>query len=90
MTYMKSTTLPVYCSSGFKWKNNQGSINKSDLIMLKTNHPVCQNGEYDGVFVKSIKSGDVKYFEPVHDEDGYDGEFMIYKNDDIFISIWNY
>jgi len=47
-------------------------------------------GEYKGVFIKSIKTGVVKYFEPVHDEDGYDGEFMIYKNEDIFISIWNY
>jgi hypothetical protein len=84
---MKSNQLPVYCSSSFKWKNNQGSINKSDLIMLKTNQMVS---EYDGIFVKSIKSGDVKYFEPVHDEDGYDGEFMIYKNDNIFIQIWNY
>jgi hypothetical protein len=26
----------------------------------------------------------------VHDEDGYDGEFMIYKNDNIFITVWNY
>jgi len=84
---MKSNQLPIYCSSGFKWKNNQGTINKSDLIVIDTKHMV---GEYDGVLIESSKTGNIKYFTPVHDEDGYDGEFMIYKNEDIFISIWNY
>jgi hypothetical protein len=87
MTYMKSNQLPIYCSSSFKWKNNQGTVNKSDLIVIDTKHMV---GEYDGVLIESSKTGNIKYFEPVQDEDGYDGEFMIYKNDDIFITIWNY
>jgi hypothetical protein len=47
-------------------------------------------GDYAGVLIKSTKTGDEKYFEPVYDEDGYDGEFMVYKCQDIFISIWNY
>lgn len=84
---MKSNQLPIYCSSGFKWKNNQGTINKSDLIVIDTKHMV---GDYAGVLIKSTKTGDEKYFEPVYDEDGYDGEFMVYKCQDIFISIWNY
>ena len=93
---MKSNQLPIYCSSSFKWKNNQGTVNKSDLIVIDTKHMV---GEYDGVLIESSKTGNIKYFEPdknaiiftnLHDEDGYDGEFMIYKNDNIFISIWNY
>ena len=47
-------------------------------------------GEYDGIFIESSKTGNIKYFKAVHDEDGYDGEFMIYRCDQIFISIWNY
>jgi hypothetical protein len=84
---MKSNQLPIYCSSSFKWKNNQGTVNKSDLIVIDTKHMV---GEYDGVLIESSKTGNIKYFAPVHDQDGYDGEFMIYKNDNIFIQIWNY
>lgn len=87
MTSMKSDQLPIYCSSSFNWKNNQGTCNKSDLITVDTKHMV---GKYDGVLIESSKTGNIKYFKPVHDEDGYDGEFMIYRCDQIFISIWNY
>lgn len=47
-------------------------------------------GEYDGIFIESSKTGNIKYFKAVHDEDGYDGEFMIYRCDQLFIQIWNY
>ena len=87
MTSMKSDQLPIYCSSSFNWKNNQGTCNTSDLIMLDTKHMV---NEYDGVLIKSSKTKNIKHIKPVHDEDGYDGEFMIYRCDQIFISIWNY
>jgi len=75
------------CSSSFKWIGNKGTANDSELIMLDAKNMI---GTFDGIFVKSIRTGAEKYFEPVHDEDGYDGEFMIYKNDNIFIQIWNY
>ena len=88
------TALPVYCSSSFKWGNNRhgfknknGSCNVSDLIKLETQHMV---GNYDGIVIRSAKTGQEKYFEPVYDEDGYDGELMVYRCNDILVEIWNY
>ena len=82
------------CSSSFKWIGNKGTANGSELIMVHDDGSKFWylNGSkrHDGVFVKSIKTGAEKYFEPVHDEDGYDGEFMIYRCDQLFIQIWNY
>ena len=89
MTYMKSNQLPIYCSSSFKWKNKQGTINKSDLIVICTHDTICEADAF-GMLIKSDKTGKILYFEPVHDEDGYDGEFMVYRSDTFFISIWNY
>lgn len=87
MNTSTETKLKVYCSSSFEWKGKNGTSKQSELIDLDTKHMV---GDYKGVLVKSAKTGDVKYFEPVYDEDGYDGEFMIYRCDQIFIQIWNY
>ena len=82
------TALPVYCSTSFGWKGNMGSCNDSDLIKVDTEHMV---GDFNGVLIKSAKTGKVKYFNPVPDEDGYDGEFMIYSSDDqYFVQIWRY
>jgi len=82
-TSYKTRTI---CSSSFKWIDNKGTANGSELIMLGKQHME----KHDGIFVKSIRTGAEKYFEPVHDEDGYDGEFMIYRCNQIFIQIWNY
>jgi hypothetical protein len=87
MNTSPNTKLRVYCSSSFEWKGKKGTSKQSELIKLDTKHMV---GDYAGVLIKSTKTGDEKYFEPVYDEDGYDGEFMVYKCQDIFISIWNY
>ena len=84
---MKTYRTAIFCSSSFKWKNNQGTCNKSDLITVDNRYMV---GEYDGVLIESSKTGKLLYFKPVHDEDGYDGEFMIYRCDQLFIQIWNY
>lgn len=81
------SAVPIYCSTSFEWKGNKGFCNESDLIKLDTEHLV---GEYAGVVIRSSKTGDVKYFEPVYDEDGYDGEYMVYSCDGIFVEIWNY
>lgn len=79
--------LPIYCSTSFKWKGDQGTCNKSDLVMLGYHSMAA---EHTGLLVRSSKTNSLKYFEPVHDEDGYDGEYMIYRCEEIFISIWNY
>lgn len=85
---MKS--VPIYLSKGFNWRGNAGDADGSKLA----DHIVGNRQSPDnqlGVFIYSIKSGLVKYFAPVHDEDGYDGEFMLYRNDDgHFVKIWNY
>lgn len=92
--------VPVYCSRSFSWRGNSGSCNSSDLItvykesarlLFGTKHIVdAENSIYKGIMINSKKTGKCKYFEPVHDEDGYDGEFMIYRCDQFFIQIWNY
>lgn len=84
---MKASHLPVYCSSSFSWRGNKGSCNGTELIKLGEEQA---DGEYKGVIVRSSKTGEVKYFDPIYDEDGYDGELMIYGCDNIFIEIWNY
>jgi hypothetical protein len=46
---------------------------------------------WNGVAIQSSKTGKTLLFNPVYDEDGYDGEFMIYShNDQYFVQIWNY
>jgi hypothetical protein len=87
MKPIPSTEIQVYCSSSFDWKGNEGSCNSSDLIIIGTEHMA---GTYNGILIKSSKTGDMKYFQPVFDEDGYDGEFMVYRNGKINVSIWNY
>ena len=82
------TTIPVYSSRSFVWSGSFGTADESTLIKVDTEHMV---GDYHGVLIKSAKTGEVKYFEPVYDEDGYDGEFMIYSfKDEVFVKIWNY
>lgn len=83
------SAVPIYCSSSFEWKDGtHASCNESELIKLETQHMV---GNYDGIVIRSAKTGKEKYFEPVYDEDGYDGEFMVYSCDDeLFVTIWNY
>lgn len=79
--------IPIYCSTSFDWKDNKGAADESKLITLDTH---ISSLDFKGVAVKSVKTGKVKYFEPVYDEDGYDGEFMVYSCDNIFLTIWNY
>lgn len=78
--------IPIYCSTSFKWQDNKGTCNKSELITLEAH----LGAEHTGLLVRSSKTGNVKYFEPVYDEDGYDGEFMVYRSESIFITVWNY
>ena len=87
MTTTYGSKTPIYCSTSFEWKGNNGIAKQSELITLD-NHFSALN--YEGVAVKSSKTGQIKYFEPVYDEDGYDGEFMIYSCDNMTLQIWNY
>lgn len=85
-TMNATSKTPVFCSSSFDWKNKKGTANKSELFQLG-----YAADETRGIAVKSARTGIVKYFEPVYDEDGYDGEFMVYSCDDeVFVTIWNY
>lgn len=81
-------TIPVICSTSFGWKGNKGSTNQSDLI--EVGNTSVPKG-WMGVAIQSSKTGKIALFNPVYDEDGYDGEFMVYShNDKVFVSIWNY
>lgn len=95
---MKTTTniqCPVYCSTSFNWKKTGKSISaegkQSDLFTVGVRY-----GYKDYLLIKSAKTGIVKHFEPVYDEDGYDGEFMVYvcrgvsDEENIFVTLWNY
>jgi len=82
-------TISVISSNSFEWKGNHGSTEESRLFEVgKTS----VSSHWYGVAVKSAKTGKVLLFNPVYDEDGYDGEFMIYSthDDEIFVQIWNY
>lgn len=81
-------TIPVYCSTSFDWKGNKGSTEASRVFEVGTSQV---SAAWNGVAIKSAKTGMVLHFDPVYDEDGYDGEFMIYShNDEFFVQIWNY
>ena len=81
-------TISVVSSDGFSWKGNHGTTEASKLsTVAQTQVP---NG-WNGVAIQSSKTGKILLFNPVYDEDGYDGEFMIYSHkDQYFVQIWNY
>jgi hypothetical protein len=83
---------PLYSSEAFKWNGNKGSTDASALATTPREVvpvPIEQRiGE--GIFVVSTATGQRRFFTPVHDEDGYDGEFQLFENDGIFVQIWNY
>lgn len=81
---------PVYPSNQFKWKNGRGFANLSEL------HPIDHiNTGVRGIYILSSKTGATVFCSEVHDEDGYDGEMMVYRaevdhRDDVFVTIMNY
>lgn len=83
---------PLYSSDTFKWNGNTGSTDASALAITPRQVvpvPIEQRiGE--GIFVVSAATGQRRFFQPVHDEDGYDGEFQLFETDGIFVKIWNY
>ncbi len=81
-------TISVVSSDGFSWKGNHGTAEASKLTTVaQTQVP----DGWNGVAIESSKTGKILLFNPVYDEDGYDGEFMIYShNDQYFVQIWNY
>jgi hypothetical protein len=84
----KMKSIEVYCSTCFDWKGNRGSTQESKLITAA--YTQVASG-WNGVAIQSSKTGKTLLFNPVYDEDGYDGEFMIYShNDQYFVQIWNY
>ena len=80
--------IPVYSSRSFDWKGNHGTTEQSKLVEVGSD--VVPDG-WNGVAIQSAKTGKIALFNPIYDEDGYDGEFMIYSfKDEVFVRIWNY
>jgi hypothetical protein len=84
-TYVCNT--PIYCSSDFKWKDNTGTADASQLNRIGTH---ISSPDFKGIAIQSAKTGKIKYFEPIYDEDMYDGEFTFFGCDNVFVQIWNY
>ena len=81
------SAVPIYCSTSFDWKGNVGWADESKLIKLDTHFSSL---DFKGVAIQSVKTGKIKYFEPIYDEDMYDGEFTFFGCDNVFVQIWNY
>ena len=72
----------VLMSHNLTWKG------KSGVTCLTDHH--CINTIPDVLYIKSSKTGVVKEFYQIHDEDGFDGEFWKYESDDgITVTILN-
>lgn len=84
-TYVCNT--PIYCSSDFKWKDNTGTAEASQLNRIGT---YISSPDFKGIAIQSYKTGKIKYFKPIYDEDGYDCEFTFFGCDNLFVKIWNY
>jgi hypothetical protein len=80
---------PLYPSDAFSWKGNTGTAEASALGMTERK-VVTMQAIGNGIFVLSAATGQRRFFTPVHDQDGYDGEFQLFENSGIFIQIWNY
>ena len=87
MTTSYGSNTPIYCASSFHWKGNLATANESELVKLGTHYSALN---FEGIAIQSPRTGKIKYFEPIHDEDGYDGEFMIYGCENMSVQIWNY
>ena len=66
--------IPVYASSSFSWKDNHGSTEASTLNQIAR----LPSFGRDGIYIKSNRTDECLFFEPVFDEDGYDGEFAVF------------
>ena len=80
---------PLYSSDAFSWKGNTGTAEASALGMTERK-VVTMQAIGNGIFVLSAATGQRRFFTPVHDQDGYDGEFQLFENNGIFVQIWNY
>ena len=81
---------PLYSSEAFKWNGNTGSTDASALATTPRKVVPIKQRIGEGIFVVSTTTGQRRFFTPVHDEDGYDGEFQLFENSGIFVQIWNY
>ena len=81
---------PLYSSNDFKWNGNTGYTDASALKMMPKETVIMTHEVGNGLFVVSAATNQRRFFKPVHDEDGYDGEFQLFENNGIFVQIWNY
>ena len=79
-----STMKVTLNSHNLTWKGKSGVTCLTDHYVLN-NNPLPET-----LYVKSSKTGVVKEFYQIHDEDGFDGEFWKYESDDgITVTILN-
>lgn len=80
---------PVFSSDSFTWKGKKGSAERSSCSFTGLRNANSPWETRAGFFVRSTKTDEVLFFTEVVDEDGYDGEMMVYSNGDLFITIFN-
>ena len=81
---------PLYSSNDFKWNGNTGYTDASALATTPRKVVPMKQCIGEGIFVLSAATNQRRFFKPVQDQDGFDGEFQLFENNGIFVQIWNY
>ena len=88
--------IPIYCSTSFQWKQGRATAERSefDFVSVAGRYGYIGKKESDysevSFYVKSARTGNLSLFTYVPDEDGYDGEMEVYRNEQgNFITIFN-
>lgn len=77
------TSIPTLSSAEFTWSKRSGYSDLTRCKAARGNPPVIE--------IVSVKTGEKIRLAYVFDEDGYDGEFRVYRNSERNVSavIWN-
>lgn len=82
-----ATEVIQLCSSNINWKDKRGTTTRTDHLVLYGENL----WQHSIIAVRSHKTGKVIELEQEFDEDGFDGEFHRFHNEDgITLTIWNY
>lgn len=84
-------SIDIFNARGLEWKKNHAVIDGSTLSghWIETRE-VSTDSHAIGMY--SDRTNVILYFYPVFDEDGFDGEFKVYKTDGgkFTVTVWNY